>query len=98
MRQPIDRLVSQYIHQWSEREISCGLDEAVTRYPELADYSCYARQLEPFIETYGKAAILPVFFDRLRIFPQQELERTCRFIGYRGRVQWDMDLAPDNIS
>ena len=98
MRHPIDRMISQYIHQWSEGEISCGLDEAVTRYPELVAYSCYARQLAPFIETYGRSAILPVFFDRLRVEPQRELERVCRFIGYSGPVQWETDLSRRNVS
>jgi len=45
MREPVDRLISQYIHQWSEGQISCGLDEAVTQHSELIAYSCYARQL-----------------------------------------------------
>jgi hypothetical protein len=98
MRHPVDRLISQYVHQWSEGEIRCGLDEAVTRYPELVAYSCYASQLTPYIEAYGKAAILPVFFDRLKIGPRQELERVCRFIGYRGTVQWETDLSRSNIS
>jgi Sulfotransferase domain len=98
MRHPVDRMISQYVHQWSEGEIHCGLDEAVTRYPELTAYSCYARQLAPFIEAYGKAAILPVFFDRLKVSPQQELERICRFIGYSGTAQWETDLSRSNVS
>jgi len=98
MRHPVDRMVSQYVHQWSEHEIRCDIDEAVTRYPELAAYSLYAAQLQPYIDTYGKDAILPVFFDRLKDFPQEELERVCRFIGYKGPVQWKTDLGPDNVS
>lgn len=98
MRDPIDRLISQYIHQWSEREIRCGLDQALTRHPELIAYSCYARQLAPFIEAYGKAAILPVFFDRLLANPQGELERVCRFIGYGREVKWDEARSRSNVS
>jgi len=98
MRHPVDRLISQYVHQWSEHEISCGIDEAVARYPELGAYSCYARQLTPFIETYGKAAILPVFFDRLKLFPLQELKRICQFIGYKGEPRWVTEVTAGNIS
>ena len=98
MRDPIDRLVSQYIHQWSEGEIHCGLNEAVALHPELLAYSCYARQLRPYIEAFGKDAILPVFFDRLIQDPQGELERVCSFIGYCGRVHWDVDLSRRNVS
>jgi hypothetical protein len=98
MRDPVDRLISQYIHQWSEGEIHCGVDEAVNRHPELIAYSCYARQLAPFMEAFGREAILPVFFDRLKSDPQGELERICRFIGYPGKAQWDADLSRHNVS
>lgn len=98
MRHPVDRLISQYVHQWTEGEIRGALDEAVTRHSELVAYSCYARQLAPYIEAYGKTVILPVFFDRLKTSPQQELERICRFIGYQGTVRWETSLSRDNIS
>jgi len=98
MRDPVDRLISQYVHQWSQGEIQCGLDEALTRHPELIAYSCYARQLSPFIETYSKAAILPVFFDRLLADPQGELERVCRFIGHEDTVAWDEGSSRNNVS
>jgi hypothetical protein len=98
MRHPVDRLISQYVHQRSEGEIRCNLEKALTLHPELVAYSCYARQLAPFIETYGKLAILPVFLDRLVADPQGELERICRFIGYGGKVKWDEQLSRDNAS
>ena len=98
MRDPVQRLISQYVHQWTEGEIRCELDKAIERYPELISYSCYARQLAPFVETYGRAAILPVFFDRLLADPQGELERACRFIGFDGKVEWKADLSRRNVS
>lgn len=42
--------------------------------------------------------MLPVFFDHLLREPQAELERICRFIGYRGQPVWIQDLKPDNVS
>ncbi|MDP1699403.1 MAG: sulfotransferase [Aestuariivirga sp.] len=98
MRHPIDRLVSQYIHQWSEREIVCSLGEAVVKHPELVAYSRYAYQLGPFFEAFGKDAVLPVFFESLAAAPQKELERVCRFIGYTGAPVWQHELTRENIS
>ena len=98
MRDPVDRLISQYIHQWSEGEIRCELDQALTRHPELIAYSQYASQLRPFIEAYGKTAILPVFFDRMTVDPQGELERVCKFIGYKAEVKWDRERSHGNVS
>ncbi len=98
MRDPVDRLISQYIHEWSEGEIRCGLDEAIEQHSELAAYSCYARQLTPFIEAFGKEAILLVFFDRLKRDPQGELERVAKFVGYTGTVRWQTDVDRRNVS
>lgn len=89
MRDPIDRLISQYQHMSLEREITVSFDEAVAgAVPELIDYSCYARQLRPFIETFGYESVLPVFFDHMLSNPQIELERVCDFLGYSGQPLW----------
>ena len=98
MRDPVDRLISQYIHQWSEGEIHCGLEEAIPKHPELIEYSRYARQLKPFIESFGKENVLPVFFDRLTKDPQGELERACSFVGYGGKVDWHDAASRGNVS
>lgn len=98
MRHPVDRLVSHYMHEWSMGTISCDINEAVSRYPELIAYSRYSYQLQPYFETYGREKLLPVFFDRLVASPQQELERICSFIGYPERPAWQADLAPSNVS
>ncbi len=98
MRHPIDRLVSHYIHDWSERIITCPIDEAVDRYPNLIDYGLYAMQLTPFIETFGIDRVLPVFFDRLHQYSQLELERICRFIDYAGTPRWHEEQDQSNVS
>ncbi len=46
MRHPIDRLVSQYIHEWTQKVISEDINTAITNHPELIDYSCYTMQLQ----------------------------------------------------
>lgn len=97
MRHPIDRLVSHYIHEWTQRVIDEPIDQAVERHPELVDYGCYAMQLEPFLSSYGDENVLPVFSERLRAAPQAELERVCRFIGHVGPVQWQ-ELPAANVS
>lgn len=99
MRDPVDRLVSQFIHEWSMNKIpkDCPIDRAVDEYLELIDYSRYAMQLEPIVERYGKDSILPVFFERVMDNPQRELERIACFIGYDGDVEWVEDDAK-NVS
>ena len=97
MRHPIDRLVSHYVHGWTERTIGGPIDEAAAKYPALIDYGRYAMQIAPYLERFGKDRVLPVFFDRLLAEPQAELERVCRFLGYAGVPQWQRGVR-DNDS
>jgi Sulfotransferase family len=96
MRHPIDRLVSQYVHEVTAGRIAMELREALVRYPDLIDYSRYSMQLQPFLDAYGFAAVLPVFFPRLVSHSQEELERIGRFLGHEGPLIWDTELEPQN--
>ncbi len=98
LRNPIDRLISHYIHEWSQRVITCGIDEAIANHSELIEYSCYGRQIEPYLSAYGENSVLLVSFDRLKNCPQEELERICQFIGYMKHPEWAGNLAPTNVS
>ncbi len=97
MRHPIDRLISQYIHEWSMGIISVDIDRAIFQYPELIAYSQYSMQLQPYFEEFGQDNILPVFFERLLSDRQTELERICRFLGYPEQPIWQ-ELDAQNVS
>ncbi len=98
VRHPIDRLVSQYIHEWSMRKISVSIDQAIAQHPELVAYSKYAMQLDPFLDAYDRQHILIVFFERLTREPSVEFERICRFIGYTSKPHWDTGQGAANVS
>ncbi|MGE3532902.1 MAG: sulfotransferase domain-containing protein [Steroidobacteraceae bacterium] len=98
MRQPMDRLVSHYIHDWSERKITQSIDHAVDSYPALINYGKYAMQLAPYLDAYGKEKILPVLFERLIAEPADELQRIFQFLGCTGQGHWHEDEAPRNAS
>lgn len=98
MRHPIDRLVSQYVHEWSQGIVAVEIDEAIGKHQELIAYSQYAQQLTPYFEAFGSDRILPVFFERMLSAPQSELERICRFLGYQAHPVWDFDLEAQNVS
>ncbi|MGD1854733.1 MAG: sulfotransferase [Leptolyngbyaceae cyanobacterium] len=99
MRHPIDRLVSQYIHEWSQRIIPTATDinAAIHAHPELVAYSKYNMQLQPYFSSFGKEKVLPVFFENLISQPQSELERICEFLEYPHRPVWQ-ELDAQNVS
>lgn len=98
MRDPVDRLVSHYIHEWTQGVIACPIDEAIDRHPELVAYSRYADQLAPWIARFGPARILPVFLERMTAEPDAELKRVAAFLGASGDIFWRDDLEAQNVS
>ncbi|NJN01328.1 MAG: sulfotransferase [Leptolyngbyaceae cyanobacterium RM1_1_2] len=98
MRHPVDRLVSHYIHEWTELVVSTDINTALQSHPELIAYSQYTSQLQPFFEAFGPEQILPVFFERFCAYPQLELERICEFIGYSQPPIWQSEFERGNVS
>jgi hypothetical protein len=98
MRHPLDRLISQYMHEWTERTIDTPIETAIKNYSRLIEYGLYSTQLKPYIDVFGKDRILPVFTERLMTCPEAELQRVCDFLGYKDRVTWKKDIQNRNIS
>lgn len=98
IRHPIERLISQYIHEWTMGFTKDSIHDALDSLPILIEYSKYAMQLEPFLDTYGAEKILVVAHKRLQGAPQDELERIGEFIGYGERPTWRDDLGEENVS
>jgi hypothetical protein len=98
MRHPLDRLISQYMHEWTERTINLPIEMAVERHSRLVEYGLYSVQLKAYMDVYDKDNILPVFTERLMTCPEIELQRVCDFLGYEGRVEWKKNIQNRNIS
>jgi hypothetical protein len=98
MRDPIDRIVSQYVHEWSEHTIRENINDAVHEHTRLISYSSYALQLGKYTRYYRQCDILPVFFERLMNEPQVEFERICNHIGYDTTPSWNTDREAQNVS
>ena len=98
MRHPIDRLISQYIHEWTFNLVPNNINKAIDTYIELVEYSLYSKQIKPYIETFGKKQILPIFFERVITNKQEELEKICHFIDYLSKPTWSIEKKAQNIS
>jgi Sulfotransferase family len=98
MRHPVDRLVSHYMHEWVMRRVTEPIELALERHPEFVSYGCYDLQLRPYLDAFGPARVLPVFFERLVAHPDEELVRVCRFLGYGGTPRWMPEIGAQNVS
>lgn len=97
LRDPLTRLVSHYIHEWTQGVITCPLDEALHKHPELCAYSRYGEQIAPWCEAFGAQNILVMSMEEMQRDPQGVLDRAAAHLGRAG-MQWRTDLGPMNVS
>jgi hypothetical protein len=80
-RNPVERVLSLYRLKRAYGMISWGLEEAITRDPELMESSKYATHLEAWQRVLGKNQVLPTVYDDLRDQPQPYIDALVDFIG-----------------
>ena len=98
IRDPMERLVSHWVHAWSLNETKLPFEQALTEMPQLIDYGCYGYQIEPFARAWGHDAICLTSLERLRGDPNGELARIASHAGFDGPVAWTEDAAAENVS
>lgn len=100
MRDPMARIASQYLHEWSMREVRGSFGSAVKNHERFAAYSCYARQLEPYVKRWGRDRILLLATERMRAHPDEVLAEVCAFIGDPSETpaRWDTSIGAQNVS
>jgi hypothetical protein len=98
IRDPYDRIVSHFIHEWTMGVMSGSLDEAIARHPEFVAYSRYAMQIAPYVERYGLQRILVLELEAMQADPQGTLSRVARFLGLRDEPVWRAEHTEVNAS
>ena len=64
-----------------------SIDECVQTYPSLIHYSCYAMQLRPWLETFGRDAVRVLRFEDYVSQRAGTINDVCRFLGVACRTE-----------
>lgn len=80
-RDPVDRVISHYLHDVQFGLIGEPLEVALDRHPELIDYSRYDWQIEPWIEAFGPAQVLRIELERYSRERRATVLEVAAFIG-----------------
>lgn len=91
MRDPIDRIISQYWHEVRLEQQYRGILTAIKREAEFTALSDYAMQLEPYFATFGRDRVLALTFEELVAEPTQVLGGVFAWLGV------DASLAPPDL-
>lgn len=80
-RDPIERIISHYKHDLQRGFIDGTFAEVVTKDSRLIDYTRYEWQIEPWIDVFGKEAVLQIKLEEYAHSRQSVAERVIEHIG-----------------
>lgn len=80
MRHPVARMESHYTHDLAKGWRDDGSTIPTGKYGDLLETSMYARQLQPYRDSFPEENILPLRFEELVSEPATTLQRVCRFL------------------
>ncbi|MEM6650094.1 MAG: sulfotransferase, partial [Pseudomonadota bacterium] len=96
IRDPLDRAISHYRHEWTQGVVTGSPDQAARTLPALWQYSCYDLQLQKWFDHFDKDQFLIITAEGLRAHPQENFRRILQFLGAQG--EWKFDLENANQS
>ena len=99
IRDPIERMRSQYLHELLLGEVREPIDTALLSDARYRDFSNYALQLAQYLEYFPRAQILVVQAEHLRNERAAVVGRICDFIGVSSlELPSDLDREYHNTS
>lgn len=84
VREPLSRTLSHHKHMtnWSGAgRMGPDINDAIKHHPELIHYSCYAMQLQPWIDAFGMERVLVVRFEDYVSQRKATVDRVIKFLG-----------------
>lgn len=98
IRNPVQRSVSHFIHEWSENRMENDIEAAYAGHSELVDYGRYSMQIQPYIDAYGAENVLLSSLETLKSDTTREFARITAFLGLPASCKWVDDMAAQNVS
>ena len=83
MKNPIDRIVSHYLHALRYNDFVGDINKFVQDNPEAIGISCYGKQISYYFEYLNTDQVLLMNFESLINEPQIALKKACNFLGVK---------------
>ena len=82
VRDPIERIISHYIHTYSEGTEDNSIEEALNKIEgnNYVESSKYFFQIEPYLEFFSNSSILVISSEKLLNHPQETMKKVFQFL------------------
>ncbi len=98
VRNPIDRIVSSYMHSYERGYIDEDIDTAIRSDREFIDVTRYYTQISPYVKKFGSDSVHIITFEEFVRSKQQTLQRVSDFLGIEFSKFADYEGLHTNIS
>jgi hypothetical protein len=91
VRDPIERAISHYVHNWAKRRVAEPIDQAFHPVEESGylNTSRYHFQLTQYLEYWSMEDILVIQSERLQTYSDEVMEEIFRYIGVDPDVAYE---------
>lgn len=95
VRDPIERIISHYIHFYAESRVNCSIEELIANFAEnrYVDQSRYFFQLEQYLQFFAAANILVLTSEKLLNSPQETMKQVFQFLGVETDFKFKFDVT-----
>ncbi|MEM9739552.1 MAG: sulfotransferase [Pseudomonadota bacterium] len=98
IRNPMNRAVSHYIHEWSESRMSNRPEHAFATHSEIVDYGRYGMQIRPYIDSFGAENVMLTSLEQINRDADAAFARICEFLGMPQGAAWQYAIDAQNVS
>lgn len=98
IRNPVDRAISHYMHEWSEGRASKDVVREFDKQTEFVRYGCFGEQIAPYIDNFGLENVHLTSLEQIKRDPEKELAEIGRFVSLDRDLQWSFDIKSQNVS
>lgn len=98
MRQPVERIVSHYTHNFVRRIDERPPEEAIMADPAYINRSRYSVQIRPYLELFGSENVLLLIFEEYIADQIATLKRIATFLGINSSTFDLSDTTPKHQS
>lgn len=86
VREPVSRTLSHHYHELTAGTVPPNVDQAVREHPRLIQYSLYAQQIRPWIESFGEDRIRIIRFEDFIRDRHRTVGAISDFLGVESRL------------
>lgn len=98
IRNPIDRIISSYMHVYERGYTEKSLEEALCRDQFLISTTRYYTQIIPFVSTFGRDNVLILDFDDLKTDIHSLVKKTADFLALDSTLFKGVETTHSNES